>query len=64
MSRSPADEATIDDEVDAGAEGSRLTGEEYGWADDLIDRGHAAERGVGFKLLDLFSHFRPQGSLV
>ena len=61
---SPADEAAVDDEVNARAEGSGLAGEEHGWAHHFIDRGHAPERSIGFKLLDLFSHFRPQYSSV
>src|SRR4051812_50042893 len=58
---SPAHEAAVDDEVDAGAERGRAADEEHRRADELVDRGHAAERRVAFEDLDLLGHLRAQG---
>ena len=51
---SPANETAVDDEINAGAKGSRLAQEEHGRPHHFVDSGHPLERGVRFKLFDLF----------
>jgi len=59
VSTSPANEAAVDDQVDARAKGRRLARQEDGWPDQLVDGGHAAQRRVGLELLDLLGDLRP-----
>src|SRR5918994_756960 len=56
----PADEASIDQEVDTGAEAGGVADEEHGGTDELVDGRHASERGVGLELLHLVRDFRPR----
>jgi hypothetical protein len=53
MNGLPANEAAVDDQVDAGTKGCCLAGQENGRPNQLIDGGHSAQRGVGLELLDL-----------
>jgi hypothetical protein len=55
---SPTNEAAIDNQVEARAEGRRLARQKDSRPNQLIDGGHAAERRVGLKFLDLLRHFR------
>ena len=48
---SPANEAPIDNHVDARAEGRRLTRQKDGGPNQLINGGHAAERRVSLEFL-------------
>jgi len=50
---SPTNEAAVDDQVDACAEGRRLAGQKDGGLDQLIDGCHAAERSVGLEFFRL-----------
>ena len=57
---SPAYEAAVDDQIDARAEGRRLTGQKDSRPDQLVNVGHAAYGGVGLELLCLPRHLRAQ----
>src|SRR6516164_9055480 len=57
---SPANEAPIDNQVDARAEGRRLTRQKDGGPNQLINGGHAAERRVSLEFFYLLRHLWTQ----
>ena len=56
----PVGEATVDKQVDAGAETGGIAEQENGRTDQFVDGRHPAERRIGLERLDLFGDLRAQ----
>src|SRR5829696_4906143 len=54
----PAGEPAVDEQVDSGTEAGCVAEQKYRWADQLVDRRHPPQRGVGLELPHLLGDLR------